>query len=191
MGPEDSVCLWGLLGSCASPSLVCGFAPFWWPCPRGPVALLAAFFAFAVFVVFVALPPLRRRIALAGLYLWCFQSLGVHSVLACGLAGRGASHSPAGAAILVAAFVLLAAVDCVYSATACGLPDPVGGSCLQPVGAATLVALLAASFVFVPLWIAVPEFAGSLNLNGWDASATLLILRRYERDCRRLLVCRW
>ena len=49
------------------------------------------------------------------------------------------------AATLVVASVMLAALAFLYSATA----GPVGGSCLQPVGAATLVALLAALFVIV------------------------------------------
>ena len=63
------------------------------------------------------------------------------------------------AAILVVAFVMLAAFACVYSATACGLPGPVD--------AATFAALLVVSFVFVPLWIAVLEFVGVVNLDGW------------------------
>ena len=60
------------------------------------------------------------------------------------------------AATLVAAFVMLAAFAFVHSATACGHPDPVGGSCFQPGGAATLAALLAFSFVHLagPCWSA-------------------------------------
>ena len=62
----------------ASPSLVCGSAPWWWPCPRALAALPAALFAFAFFVVVAAaLLPIRRCIALAELCPWCFQSLVV------------------------------------------------------------------------------------------------------------------
>ena len=64
------------------------------------------------------------------------------------------------AATFVVAFVMLAAFAFVHSATACGLHDPAGSSCFQPGGAATLAALLAASFVFVLLLSVVQELAG-------------------------------
>ena len=72
-------------------------------------------------------------------------------------------YSGAIAAFLVVAFVMLAAF--VHSATACGLSDPAGGSCFQPGGAATLAALLVASFVFVLLLFVVQEPAGVDGLN--------------------------
>ena len=57
--------------------------------------------------------------------------------------------------------------------------------------AATLAALLVASFVFVPLCAVLLEFAGILNLNGCDAFEYALSLRRFLRLCRRLLVRGW
>ena len=79
------------------------------------------------------------------------------------------SMSPcASAATLVVAFVMLAALAFVYPATACGLSGPAGGSCLQPVGAATLAALRAASFVFVLLFFVMRELAGVHSLCGTD-----------------------
>ena len=74
-------------------------------------------------------------------------------------------YSGAVAAFLVVAFVMLAAFAFVHSATACGLSDPAGGSCFQPGGAATLAALLVASFVFVLLLFVVQEPAGVDGLN--------------------------
>ena len=79
------------------------------------------------------------------------------------------------AATCVVAFVMLAAFAFGHSATACGHSDPAGGSCFQCV-AATLAALLVASFVFVPLCAVLLEFAGILNLNGCDASEMLYLL---------------
>ena len=70
---------------------------------------------------------------------------------------------------------MLAAFAFGHSATACGHSDPAGGSCFQCV-AATLAALLVASFVFVPLCAVLLEFAGILNLNGCDASEMLYLL---------------
>ena len=64
---------------------------------------------------------------------------------------RPSRYSGASAASLVVAFVSLAAFACVHSATARGHPDFVEGGCLQPVCAAMLAALRAASFVFVLL----------------------------------------
>ena len=83
------------------------------------------------------------------------------------------------AAILVVAFVMLAAFASVHSATACGHFDPAGGSCFQCGVAATLAALLVASFVFVPLCAVMLEFAGILNLNGCDASEILYLLEGF------------
>ena len=79
------------------------------------------------------------------------------------------------AATFVVSFVELAAFAFVHSATACGHSDPAGGSCFQCV-AATLAALLVASFVFVPLCAVLLEFAGILNLTGCDASEMLYLL---------------
>ena len=69
------------------------------------------------------------------------------------------------AATFVVAFVMPAAFAFVHSATACGFYDPAGGSCFQPGGAATLAALLVASFVFVFLPSVVQEPAGDDGLD--------------------------
>ena len=71
-------------------------------------------------------------------------------------------YSGAIAAFLVVAFVLLAAFAFVHSATLCGHSDPAGGSCFQYGVAATLAALLVASFVFVLLlFFVAQETAGA------------------------------
>ena len=94
-----------------------------------------------------------------------------------------ASHTPAGIRVrlptFVVAFVVLAAFAFAHSATACGHSDPAGGSCSQCGVAATLAALLVASFVFVPLCAVLLEFAGILNLNGCDASEMLYLLEGF------------
>ena len=64
------------------------------------------------------------------------------------------------AALFVVASVLLAAFAFVHSATACGHSGPAGGSCFQCGVAATLAALLDASFVFVLLLFVAQEPAG-------------------------------
>ena len=69
-------------------------------------------------------------------------------------------YSGAIAAFFVVAFVLLAAFAFVHSATVCGHSDPAGGSCFQYGVAATLAALLVASFVFVLLLFVAQETAG-------------------------------
>ena len=74
------------------------------------------------------------------------------------------------AAILVVAFVMLAAFAFVYSATTSGHSDPVGGGCFQSGRAATLAALLVTSFVFVLLWSIGHYLAGVLNYIGLDVS---------------------
>ena len=72
------------------------------------------------------------------------------------------------AATFVVAFVMLAAVACVCSATACGRPDPAGGSCFQSGGAVTLAALLVGLFVFVLLFFVVQDLAGVHSFCGTD-----------------------
>ena len=78
----------------------------------------------------------------------------------CGSSFASSRSCGATAATFVVAFVTLAAFAFVYSATACGHPDPAGGSCFQSGGAATLPALLVASFVFVLLFFVAQEPAG-------------------------------
>ena len=89
----------------------------------------------------------------------CFPLMFSRGVLNCpsfseelqGLAAAAGCHSGASAAAVFVAFVLLAALACVCSATARGHPDPVGGGCPQSVCAAMLAALRAAPFIFVLL----------------------------------------
>ena len=69
-------------------------------------------------------------------------------------------YSGAIAAFFVVPFVLLAAFAFVHSATVCGHSNPAGGSCFQCGVAATLAALLVASFVFVLLLFVAQETAG-------------------------------
>ena len=95
-------------------------------------------------------------------YLLRVATVGSCSLWQHGCVSSFASSRSCGAtaATFVVAFVMLAAFAFVYSATACGHPDPAGGSCFQSGGAATLAALLVASFVFVLLFFVVQELAG-------------------------------
>ena len=100
------------------------------------------------------------------LYLLRVATVGSCSMWQHGCVSSFASGRSCGAtaATLVVAFVMLAAFPFFHSATACGHPDPAGGSCFQFGGAATLAALPVASFVFVLLWSTLQDLAEVLDV---------------------------
>ena len=133
-----------LMRFCGSaPVSLCGYCPAAAACRSLPMSLYLLIFLwfnnFWNLILANVLMVLMCSCVLIMKYLMRVAIVGSCSVWQHICVSSFASSRSCGAtaASFVVAFVMLAAFAFVYSATACGHPDPAGGSCFQSGGAAT------------------------------------------------------